>query len=245
MEYFLVVNIFFCKLRPDCKNNVIMGKKLSFMVMPLLLSLLIALVFVVEWLFGFSFVESGIYPRTFSGIKGILFAPFVHSGPAHLLSNLSALPVLLCMLAMMYRRNYMTILCCLWIITGVLVWLMARGSYHVGVSGVIYALASFLFFGGILSSRKSNAAISLVVIILYGNMVWGLLPNQPHVSWESHLMGGVAGFACAFVFVRDQRKAARDSDYDYVMPGFSAPVDTLGCGRVVYSSGLDGNITNK
>ncbi len=214
-----------------------MAKRHSFLILPLLLSVVIALVYCMESLWETSFVESGILPRTFSGIKGILFAPFVHSGAEHLLSNLSALPVLLCMLTMIYRRNYIRILVSLWVITGALVWLMARHSYHIGASGVIYALASFLFFGGILSSRKSDAAISLAIILLYGNMVWGLLPEQPHVSWESHLMGTVAGFACAFAYAKNTpARMAKDSDYDYRMPGFYPPDNTAGYGNIIYDS---------
>lgn len=213
------------------------------MVMPLLLSLSIALVFVVERLFGLSFVESGVYPRTLAGLKGILFAPFVHGGLDHLCSNLSALPVLLGMLAMVYRRNYMRILFSLWLLTGLMVWLMARESYHIGVSGVIYALASFLLFGGILSGRKANVAVTLVVIFLYGGMVWGLLPYQPHVSWESHLFGGLAGFACAFVFVETRLpQEKKDSAYDYRMPGFSDADITREYESVVYE--YKNNVTN-
>jgi len=205
------------------------------MVFPLTLSVVIALVFAVERLFDTSFVESGIFPRTLSGLKGILFAPFVHGDEAHLFGNLSALPILLGMLAMVYRRNYLLIFGTLWIATGLLVWLLARGSYHIGASGLIYALASFLLFGGIVSHSRANVAVSLVVIFMYGGMVWGLLPNQPHVSWESHLLGGVAGFACAFVFVSEHPKPyLSDRDYDYRMPGFSSPSVTRDVGDVKY-----------
>lgn len=221
----------------DNNNMKKAARGLSFMMFPLTMSAIIALVFAVERLFGVSFVESGIYPRTVSGLKGILFAPLIHSDEGHLYSNLSAFPLLLGMLAMVYRRNYLLIFGLLWVSTGVLVWMLARGSYHIGASGVIYAMASFLLFGGIVSHRRANVAVSLVVILLYGGMVWGLLPNQPHVSWESHLLGGVAGFACAFVFVEGgPGRAPRDSDYDYRMPGFSDASVTTGCSGISYDN---------
>lgn len=243
MEYLLVDDVFFCKLRPDFKKHVVMEKKFSFMVMPLLLTLLMALVFMLERLLGLSFVESGIYPRSLPGLKGILFAPFVHGDVEHLLSNLSALPILLGMLAMGYRRNYMRILFSLWMATGLMVWVMGRDSYHIGVSGVIYALASFLLFGGIISGRRLNVAITLVVIFLYGGMVWGLLPEQPHISWESHLFGGVAGFAAAFVFAPTHKvRKTDDADYDYKMPGFGDADVSAHYDSVVYE--YKNNITN-
>ncbi len=211
------------------------AKGLSFMYFPLTLSAVVALVFAAGQLCDVDMVGSGIYPRTVSGLKGILFAPFVHGDEAHLYSNLSALPLLLGMLAMVHRRNYLRILGVLWLSTGFMVWLMARSSYHIGASGVIYALASFLLFGGIVSGRKANVAVSLAVIFLYGGMVWGLLPEQPHVSWESHLMGGVAGFACAFVFADAKvRRHQDDGYYDYRMPGFSSPSTTVDNGGIRY-----------
>ena len=185
------------------------------------MTVIIFLVFVVERLFMTSFVSAGILPRTISGLKGILFSPFIHADWSHLISNLSAFPVLLGMLTLVYRRNYVIIFASLYVMTGLLVWLFARPAYHIGVSGVIYALASFLFFGGIMSKRIGAIAISLIIIFLYGGMVWGILPSQPHVSWESHALGAVAGFVCGLIFVKDHpKKEPKDEDYDYKIPGF-------------------------
>ena len=158
------------------------------------MTVIIFLVFVVERLFMTSFVSAGILPRTISGLKGILFSPFIHADWSHLISNLSAFPVLLGMLTLVYRRNYVIIFASLYVMTGLLVWIFARPAYHIGVSGVIYALASFLFFGGIMSKRIGAIAMSLVIIFLYGGMVWGVLPSQRHVSWESRGLGAVRRF---------------------------------------------------
>jgi membrane associated rhomboid family serine protease len=198
-----------------------MKKHLSFLILPIVMTVIIFLVFIVERLFMTSFADAGILPRTVSGLKGIFFGPLIHGDWSHLISNLSAFPVLLAMLTLVYRRNYVRIFAALYVMTGLLVWLFARPAYHIGVSGVIYALASFLFFGGIMSKRFGAMAISLLVIILYGGMVWGILPSQPHVSWESHALGAVAGFLCGLIFVKDHpKKEPKDSDYDYKIPGF-------------------------
>lgn len=206
-----------------------MKKHLSFLILPIVMTVIIFLVFVVERLFRMSFVDAGILPRTISGLKGILFGPFIHGDWGHLISNLSAFPVLLAMLTLVYRRNYVIIFVTMYVMTGVLVWIFARPAYHIGVSGVIYALASFLFFGGIMSKRIGAIAISLLVILLYGGMVWGIFPSQPHVSWESHALGAVAGLACAFIFVKDHpKREPKDEDYDYKIPGFYDKTNTMG-----------------
>jgi hypothetical protein len=81
--------------------------------------------------------------------------------------------------------------------TGFWVWVSARPSYHIGASGVVYGLATFMFVSGAIKKNMSLAAFSLVVVFLYGNMIWGVLPIMPHISWESHLMGAIAGIVMA------------------------------------------------
>ena len=107
---------------------------------------------------------------------------------------------------MLNPERYIKIFSFLYIITGLAVWIAARQSYHIGASGIIYAIASYIFFSGIVSDKKGSAAVSLLVVMIYGGMVWGVLPTDPHVSWESHLAGGVAGFIAAFIFVNRTEK---------------------------------------
>ncbi len=196
-------------------------KKLSFLILPLIVSVLIIISFALQEITGMDFYKAGIYPRKLSGLSGIMFGPLIHSGYEHLLSNMAAFPVLMTLLTIIYRRNYFIIFITLYFATGLLVWIFARSSYHVGVSGVIYALASFLFFAGIISDHKGSSAISLLTIMLYGGMIWGILPGQPHVSWESHALGAVVGFLAGFVFQREKpRKLLTDRDFDYYCPEF-------------------------
>lgn len=198
-----------------------MKKYISYLILPLLSTALIILVYIIELLPGLDFTDSGILPRTLSGLKGILFAPFIHGSWTHLMSNMSVYPVLMILLTIVYRHNYVRIYITLYLLTGLLVWIFARPSYHIGASGVIYALASFLFFGGLISKRFGAIAISLLIVLLYGGMVWGIFPGEPHVSWESHALGGVAGFITAMIFLKEHpKRKSQDSDFDYNAPGF-------------------------
>ena len=178
----------------------------TFIAFPLLFTVAVAVVFFASEMWGISASTLGIYPRTVDGLQGILFSPFIHGSREHLFSNLAALPVLLSLLTMLNPERYVKIFSFLYIITGLAVWIFARQSYHIGASGIIYAVASYIFFSGIVSDKKGSAAVSLLVVLIYGGMVWGVLPNDPHISWESHLAGGVAGFIAAFIFVNRTEK---------------------------------------
>lgn len=198
-----------------------MKKTLSFLILPLIFCAMIIITFTAEHAFDCVFFRLGIYPRHLSGLIGVIFSPLIHGDLEHLLSNLSALPVLTGMLTLVYRQNYFKIFSVLYLSTGILVWLFARESYHIGASGMIYALASFLFFGGIIAGDKGSAAISMLTIMLYGSMIWGIFPLEEHVSWESHALGAVAGFFAAFVFVKEKpKKVITDKDFDFTNPGF-------------------------
>jgi membrane associated rhomboid family serine protease len=90
----------------------------------------------------------------------------------------------------------------IWITTGICVWIAGRHAYHIGASGIIYGLASFLFFSGIFRRNIKLMAISLLIIFLYGSMIWGVFPFVAEISWESHLFGGLSGLAFARVYSR-------------------------------------------
>ena len=210
-------------------------KTLSFLILPLILCALIIITFAAENAFDSVFYRLGIFPRHISGLIGIVFSPLIHNDLEHLLSNLSALPVLTGMLTLIHRRNYFKIFTALYLSTGILVWFFARESYHIGASGIIYALASFLFFGGIIAGEKGSAAISMLTIMLYGSMIWGIFPWEEHISWESHVLGAVAGFFSAFVFVKEKpKKLLSDKDYDYKNPAFKDFNETSNYQKIKY-----------
>lgn len=181
----------------------------------LITAAIISLLWVVkslELIFDVSFAGLGVLPLKAEGLKGILFAPAIHGSLAHLTSNSIPLFLLGSALFYYYRVKAWQIFILSWLITGIWVWLFARGSaYHIGASGVVYALASFHFFSGIIRKEPRLIAFSLLVTFLYGSFVWGIIPDfalKERISWESHLMGAIAGLVFAFSFrdVGPQRK---------------------------------------
>ncbi len=160
----------------------------------------------VEWSTSTDFGVLGILPRTFTGIVGILTAPLIHGNILHLLSN--TFPLFLLLLAVFYFYNKIALEVFFWIyiITGFWVWVAARQAYHIGSSGLVYGLATFLFFSGILRRDARSMAIALCIAFLYGGMLQGLIPTAGSVSWESHLLGSAAGILCSFYFRRDREE---------------------------------------
>ena len=168
------------------------------------------------WLWEISlhkdFSRWGILPRTLSGLKGIILAPLVHANLKHLYSNSIPLFVLTFSLFYFHPARALKILLVSWISTGTIVWLIARPAYHIGASGVVYALTAFHFFYGIISARKEMLAISLIVVFLYGSAIWGMLPSLAFdVSWESHAAGYFTGLIIALFVPVDKNK---DDDDD-------------------------------
>ena len=179
-----------------------MNKKAIWQVIrwPVLFVIVLWLIELFTVLTGMRLVWLGIIPRTISGIPGIIFSPFVHGNYEHLLSNTLPILVVGSGLIYFYREIYGRVLSMIWLFTGFWVWLAARQEAHIGASGLIYGLVCFLFLSGILRKDTRLLAVSLLVTFLYGSLVWGILPVDQSISWESHLFGSVAGFFCAFYF---------------------------------------------
>ena len=159
-----------------------------------------------EIVFDYDFTEYGVLPRKFNGLIGILFSPLIHSDVNHLLNN--SLPVIiLCLLIFnFYSQIAKKIFIYLYFISGLWLWCIGRESFHIGASGLIYAMASFLFFSGILRKNSQLSAVALLVIFIYGGLFWGLFPIHKNVSWEGHLTGFIAGILVSFIFRKDGPK---------------------------------------
>ncbi|SEC85661.1 Membrane associated serine protease, rhomboid family [Tenacibaculum sp. MAR_2009_124] len=167
---------------------------------PFIMVFVIWFVYWLEIKFGLNFNEYGLYPRSFTGLRGILFSPFIHSGVSHLFNNSIPLFVLTSILLYFYRDVSKNILIYGGIVTGTLTWIIGRESHHIGASGIVYLLFSFVFFSGILKKHFRLVAVSLVVIFLYGSMVWYVFPLKEGISWEGHLSGFIVGITLAFIF---------------------------------------------
>jgi membrane associated rhomboid family serine protease len=156
----------------------------------------------------------GVYPLDPTGLRGVLFAPLIHGSWYHLLSNSFALLVLGTALLYGYPRAAKPVLALVYIGSGIGVWLFARHSYHFGASGLTHGMMFFIFTTGILRRDKLSIALSLIVFLLYGNMVWSIFPQEPGISYESHFFGAVTGVLAAFLF-RDHDPAPPVKTYDW------------------------------
>jgi len=173
------------------------------LIYPLGLTILMWVIFWFEIKFGHNFNEYGIYPRTIEGLRGIFFSPFIHSSLKHLFNNTVPLLLLSAAALYFYRKTGLKVIIIGMLCSGVLTWLIGRPSYHIGASGLVYVLASFLFFKGIFSKHYRLIAVSLGVVFLYGSFIWGLFPIKEQMSWEGHLSGFLVGFAASLIYKTD------------------------------------------
>ncbi|WP_272984607.1 rhomboid family intramembrane serine protease [Leeuwenhoekiella blandensis] len=166
---------------------------------PLIVVLSLWLVFWFELRFGYNFTPFGVKPREISGLAGIIFSPFIHSTLSHLWHN--SVPTLVLIAGLFYFYKPVAWQVLFWIVlgSGLGTWLIGREAYHIGASGVVYGLASFLFFKGIWSKHYRLTAFSLIVVFLYGSLIWGTMPIRDGMSWEGHLSGFLTGLILAFV----------------------------------------------
>lgn len=153
-----------------------------------------------QWAFKLNLLPLALAPRKISGLWGVFFEPFIHGSLDHLVSNTIPLFFLFMGLIYFYRGLGFFITLWVWLLTGLLVWFLGRPSYHIGASGVVYGLASFHAFSGILRKDSRLISISLLTIFAYGGLIWGIFPFIPGISWESHLMGGLAGLYIAILY---------------------------------------------
>jgi membrane associated rhomboid family serine protease len=170
-------------------------------VVPFRLVFLMWAAFYVEFSYGWPLSHFGIIPRDVFGILGILTGPMLHGSFDHLVSNTIPLVFLGTILFFFYSGIGGIIFFRSYFWTNVLVWLFGRAeSNHIGASGVVYGLAFFLIFFGIFRRDFTSMLISVVVIMLYGGVIYGVLPTDPRVSWESHFAGALVGIYTAIGF---------------------------------------------
>ncbi len=173
---------------------------------PIAFVLSIWLVFWFEIRFGVAFNSYGVHPGTLKGLRGIFFSPFIHSGIDHLYSNTIPLFVLSVALFYFYRKIAWKVIIFGILLSGLLTWVIGRPANHIGASGLIYVLVSFTFFKGIFAKHYRLIALSLIVVFLYGSMIWGTLPIKEGISWEGHLSGMITGLLFAIVFRKEIAK---------------------------------------
>jgi membrane associated rhomboid family serine protease len=145
----------------------------------------------------------GLYPRETSGLIGIITSPFIHDvrDYAHIVNNSVAFLFMGWMLFYFYKPVAWKVLLILWLAGGFWTWIIGRPSYHIGMSGLVYGLGFYLVTAAVLRKNAQLMAASLIIILEYGSMVWGILPvKHVHISWEGHLTGAIAGLVAAFYY---------------------------------------------
>lgn len=179
------------------------------LVIPALMLIAMWIVKLVEYYGHNDFAFLGIYPLKITGLIGVITSPFIHANFEHLISN--SLPFFLLSLTLFYFYKGIAgrVFLLIYFLDGILVWLSGAEAYHIGASGVVYGLASFLFFSGIVRRDSRLAAITLVIAFLYGSMVWGIFPDffpGKNISFESHLWGLIIGVVFAIFYRKEGPK---------------------------------------
>ena len=168
---------------------------------PLLLVSIMWIIQILSYFLHIDFHYLGIYPRHLNGFQGVFTSIFVHGDFNHLISNTIPLFLLGSALFLYYPEFALRLMIYLSLLTSFYVWLIGRESWHIGASGLIYALAFFHITSALLRKEMRLLAFSLLVIFLYGGMVWGFFPEffpKQNISFESHIMGAITGVIFAF-----------------------------------------------
>lgn len=175
-------------------------------------------------LLGLDPAPFGVRPRDPAGLVGIVTAPLVHASFAHLVANTPPLLVLGTAMLYLYPKASPRVLPAIFLGPGIAVWLFARPDVHLGASGIVYGLLAYVLIAGLLRRDRRAVAAFFVVSFLYGSLVWGVLPGEPQMSWETHLAAAVLGALLALACRRldvpprkrytweDEREADRDED---------------------------------
>ncbi|MDF3307763.1 rhomboid family intramembrane serine protease [Rhodococcus sp. T2V] len=151
--------------------------------------------------------DNGVQPRTIDGLWGILFAPVLHDDWAHLFANTVPLLVLGFLVLLSGIARGLAATGIVWVVGGLGTWLTG-GSYsnHIGASVLIFGWLAYLLVRGVFARNLGQILVGVVVFVVYGSLLWGVLPSAPGVSWQGHLFGAVGGVLAAWLLSADARK---------------------------------------
>ena len=158
-------------------------------------------VFVVNFLLGGALLSLGVIPRTSVGLRGIVFAPFLHGSLDHIVANSIPFLVLGWMVMLRDERHFIPVTLAAMFGSALVAWLLgAPGSVHIGASGVIFGYLGFLMLSGWYSRSFGSIALSVIVTVLWGSLVLGMMPGTPGISWQAHAGGFLGGVLAARAF---------------------------------------------
>ncbi len=170
--------------------------------LPFRLVFLMWLTFTVQYYTQWNLFFLGVSPRNLFGLIGIITGPLIHGGFYHILSNSAPILFLGTVLFFFYNKIGKFVFFGSYFLPNIFVWLFSqRQTFHIGASGMVYALAAFLMVYGMLKREFFSMLVAIVVTMIYGSIfLYGLLPGDVSISWESHLAGAVAGAGMAAYF---------------------------------------------
>lgn len=197
-------------------------------IIPSFIVLLMWFVFYIENFLNINLGHHGIYPRTLSGLQGIIFSPFLHGNLNHIANNSLPIFILTAALIYFYRDVSLKVLVYGILMSGTITWIIGRDSYHIGASALIYVLVSFIFFKGLMTQYYRLMALSFAVVLLYGGMIWYVFPSpetigNKSISWEGHLAGLISGFVFAVRFKTPDY--IKDIQFDWEKANFNPEED--------------------
>jgi membrane associated rhomboid family serine protease len=152
----------------------------------------------------------GIEPLAVHGLDGLLFAPLLHGDWAHLIANTVPFLVLGFLAMAGGFRQFMVVTATIWVLGGLGVWLTGGfgPGYHIGASGLIFGWLVFLLTRGFFARSGLQILMAVGLFLVWGGILFGVLPGQPGVSWQSHLFGALAASRAASRPARADRSAA-------------------------------------
>jgi membrane associated rhomboid family serine protease len=161
---------------------------------------------IVDLVLGGALNAFGIWPHHVIGLRGILFAPFLHGSWGHLIANTIPFLVLGWFVMLQETSDFFVVSAMTMLISGLGVWLFGSpNSVHIGASGLIFGFLGFLLLRGYFERNFPSILLSLIVCFLYGSTIWGVLPTQPGISWEGHLFGFIGGAIAARLLARQKK----------------------------------------
>ena len=172
-------------------------------------------VFVVNWILGGSLLSLGIIPRTAIGLRGILFAPFLHRSLSHLVANSIPFVALGWMVMLRDERHFIPVTLAGMAGSGLMAWLLgAPGTVHIGASGVIFGYLGFLMLTGWYTRSFGSILLSVIVTLVWGSLVLGMMPGEPGISWQAHVGGFLGGALAARGFRKPEAPLLTEREHD-------------------------------
>ena len=204
-------------------NKATINQVLKAFKIPLLSVAVLWIIHAIFVVFSINPVFYALVPRRVSGLSGILTSPLLHSDWGHLFNNSFPLLVSGSIMYFFYRKAALPAIVIIYLLTGLAVWVFGHHGYHIGASGVAYGMVSFVFWIGIFRRNLESIILALIVVLLYSGMIVGIFPDEPGISWESHLFGALMGLLAAILFSGVDVPEKEGPSYageqqDYVLP---------------------------